>query len=114
MCKKYQLDNINPSVFLRTSEELEDLIPVIKKIEEEIKGKLSNRVYHLNKENLEDLIKFCRSKNIPLTSDIFHSNINKIKETMEVCKNNDIEFKEYFLIKNAKDLEDLIEFTEKK
>ena len=108
MCKKNNIP-VTGNVFLKTAEEIENIIKVCRENNIPITGS----VFLKTSEEIEKIIKVCKENNIPITGNIFLKTSEEIEKIIEVCRENNISITGSVFYKTAEEVEKIIEVCKK-
>ena len=105
MCKKNNIP-VTGNVFLKTAEEIENIIKVCRENNIPITGS----VFLKTSEEIEKIIKVCKENNIPITGNIFLKTSKDIKKIIKVCIENNIPITGSIFLKATEEIEKSINY----
>ena len=105
MCKKNNIP-VTGNVFLKTAEEIENIIKVCRENNIPITGS----VFLKTSEEIEKIIEVCRENNISITGSVFYKTAEEVEKIIEVCKKNNIPITGSIFLKATEEIEKSINY----
>ena len=103
-CKENKIE-LTGSAFLKTAEEIEEIVKVCKENEIELTGS----VFLKSATEIKKIVKVCKENEIELTGTAFLKTSEEIERIVKVCKENEIDMIGSAFFKSSEEIEKIIE-----